>query len=120
VLIYTAPAGSAEYSILEATVADSTHVTATTSHFSTFVTGVPMQAAGCTVSCGPNDGGCQCHATCDGKAYAISCSQLGACYCTVDGAQKSVVEIPGCETPGEVQKAYSRTTNGCGFPGSLG
>ncbi len=117
VLIYTAPTGSSEYSVLEGLPADATHVTANTTHFSTFVTGVPVEAAGCSVACSPSDGGCRCQATCAGKAYSISCSPLGACSCAVDGTQKSVVEISKCGDLSEIQMAYSRTTNGCGFPG---
>jgi hypothetical protein len=119
IVIYTAPTGSSSYSPLESLVADATHVTATTTHFSTFLSGVKMEAAGCTVSCSPSDGGCRCAATCDGKAYSISCSELGACSCAVDGKQQTVVEISSCGNLSEIRLAYARTANGCGFPGSI-
>ena len=119
VLIYTAPTGSNEFSVLEGSPVDATHVTATTTHFSTFVTGVPMEVAGCSVACSPSDGGCRCQASCSGKAYSLSCSPLGACSCAVDGTQQSVIEISRCGDLSEIQSAFSRaaTSNGCGFPG---
>jgi len=43
----------------------------------------------------------------------------GACSCAIDGAQQSIVEINGCGDPTQIQAAYSRSSNGCGFPGSV-
>ena len=116
IVIYTAPAGSSNYAPLEATVLDPSHVTATTTHFSTFFAGVAKEATGCSVICGPIDGGCQCRATCQSKTYSVACSPAGDCSCAIDGKQTKVVLVETCSNPTFIQQAYSKD---CSFPGSV-
>jgi hypothetical protein len=121
IVIWTAPAGSTNYVPAEVTmVVDSSHVSTAVSHFSVFAPAVRGSSAGCTVTCTKSTNGCGCTATCDGKAYALECNALGACSCKSGGTQTTVIETSSCasETPSTLFKAYSRTTNGCGFPGT--
>jgi len=121
IVIYSAPAGSTAYVPSEVTtVADAGHVSTTTSHFSVFVAAVRTAAPGCTVTCTKSTSGCGCTSTCDGVAYALECNTLGACSCKTGGSETSIIETSACasETPATLFTAYSRTTNGCGYPGT--
>jgi hypothetical protein len=121
IVIWTAPAGSTNYVATEVTkVVDASHVSTEVSHFSVFAPAVRGSGASCVVACTKGANGCGCTATCMGKAYALECNTLGACACKLDGTQTTVIETSSCanETPSTLFKAYSRATNGCGFPGT--
>jgi hypothetical protein len=90
IVIFTAPAGSSSYTALGTQVVDATHVSAATTHFSTFVAGSSSQ---CHVSCGasgssgtPNCGpgqtcnqvvGCSCYATCNADGSEVTAQACG-------------------------------------------
>jgi hypothetical protein len=119
VVIYKAPAGSANYTALPTTVVDATHVSATTQSFSTFQ-GAASEGGGggCEPNCTAADGGCACTSTCGGKTYSLVCTQLGACQCNENGTAGNVVEVAGCSNLTALKMTFSaaKNMNGCGFP----
>jgi hypothetical protein len=103
VRIYTAPAGSGNYTVLATTVVDDSHVSAPTTHFSDFTAAVTsgpsdtippdmavsspadmamakasssdMTSGNCQPTCTSMNNMCGCTATCGTKMYGISCTQ---------------------------------------------
>jgi hypothetical protein len=85
VVIYTAPVGSTSYTTLTTTVADSSHVQASTTHFSVFLPGVGTgcvvvctmgQSESCSVGggCTPGPVECNCSTQCQDDGTPGSCS----------------------------------------------
>jgi hypothetical protein len=128
VSIYTAPAGSTSYERLATSVVDTTHVRATTTHFSIFVPAViagggnvDMGSGGCTVTCTEMSGSCACSASCGGRAYTMQCFDLEGCQCTVDGIMEHFASAaPRCSQLAGLQTIWTTSgANGCGFPGTF-
>ena len=82
VIIFTAPAGSTNYTTLTTRVVDATHVAADTTHFSGFV---PAVAGACTVTCTTSG------QSCSNEMGGGGCTPSTGCSCTAtclpDGSQ---------------------------------
>lgn len=144
IVVFTAPEGSTAYVPLPTSVKDATHVSATTTHFSTDVPGIvtpdaatdagvdaPLEAGACYVTCstspsaspvdastdgeaGTTSPPCACEATCDGHVYEMNCTS-SSCTCTKDGIQTATTSGQ-C---GSSQQDLAIYNGGCGFPGEL-
>lgn len=125
------------FSTLPTTVSDGFHVSATTTHFSTYAVTVvdgalgndppdatvtPPNDSNCLVTCeGPEniDGGigCHCGVTCNGIAYDLQCV-CGACTCYQDGVagKTATLSTSACDTGG--MGLVTTYFNTCGYPGA--
>jgi hypothetical protein len=138
--VMTAADGSQSFAALATTLTDATHVTAQTTHFSTYVpalptatiplgdASVPVTDAGlptgenCVVACeGPDNIdsgiGCNCGVTCGGIVYQVQCV-CGACTCYLDGVagKTTTLSTSACNSGG--QGLLSTYFNTCGYPGA--
>jgi len=100
---------------LPSTMADATHVRATTTHFATGASAL----AGCPVQCSSTeqDAGplLQCSTTCVGHAYSLSCAGPPGsepCTCATDGVVTAVSAIDA-GVVGALQSVYLAS---CDFP----
>jgi hypothetical protein len=130
--------GSAtSFTALPTGVADATHVSGRTDHFSTFVAtaavapgsgpqdaGVvgPPSGSNCIVQCeGPEnvDGGigCDCSTTCNGVLYDLQCV-CGACTCYQDGVAGTTTSasVSACDLG--AMSLMTTYFNTCGYPGA--
>ncbi len=117
VVIYTAPQNSTSYTAMVTTVADATHVSATTNHFSVFVPAVTAATTTpCKATCTNTSSGCTCTATCETVAYTMTCFSGEGCSC---GGQ-NVTSHPLCSDLAGLNTAWtSAATAGCAFPGTV-
>jgi hypothetical protein len=132
IVVYTAPANTTDYQALATTVVDAAHVSAQTTHFSTFLVAVrsPNEGSGadagidappsmCVLSGTGTSGVQQCYITsnCNGHSYSATCTDLGTvdsyCFCYIDKGQPvQVGNIAGtCSSP-----AGQPGWGACGFP----
>jgi hypothetical protein len=116
VLVLTAAAGDdGGYLALPSTMADATHVTARTTHFSiggSAVAGCPVQCATSEDPAGPI---LQCSTTCVGHTYSLSCAGPPGsepCTCATDGVVTAVGDVDAGDL-GTIEGAY---TASCDFP----
>lgn len=116
IVIYTAPTGSAEYTALETTPVDDTHVAASSTHFSVFVPAVDAKPS-CTATCKPLSGSCECTSTCKGKKYSLFCYDGEGCVCKTDGSEtKTLPTSLRCSDSAGLKSSY---TTSCGYPGKF-
>jgi hypothetical protein len=122
ILIYTAPKGSTEYTVLAATLTGST-VTTQTTHFTVYLPAVPltessqpdMASSGCSPNCSATGAGCSCATTCNGHTYSMTCtnqtsssSPFVECECLMDGVRSPVsqsIEAPSC-LPSDIDSVF--------------
>ena len=131
IVIYTAPAGTTAYQPLQTTVADNSHVTAQTTHFSIFLAAVetgddshvdastiPDASPDAPTTCTPVVAGgslqCTVTASCNGHSYEAECAQ-GCCRCVTDGvpAQQQMCNNLGATCSGT---SGQPGWGACGFP----
>jgi hypothetical protein len=113
VVVITAPSGSDHYAPLAGGTVTGNQVSAPTSHFSIFAPAVVECGAACTGSSAPSGSTaaqCECHLTCLGTAYSMSCSD-GTCTCG-GGAKAS----NDCLDSGKTIQIFR---DACGFPGEV-
>jgi hypothetical protein len=138
VVIYTAPADSTEFTGLETSLVDATHVRASTSHFSVFVPvvriasgdggtagdlsltdGALTDAGSCTHAWANMNGICNATASCGGHAYQLSCrpNDLGmtTCTCSLDNAI-TVAAFPVGQTCLSTAGGDYTWSHTCSFP----
>lgn len=115
VLVLTAATGDGGYLALPSTMADATHVTARTTHFSTGGSAIAACPAQCSTSNDPAGPVLQCSTTCIGHTYSLSCAGPPGsepCTCVTDGVVTAVSDIDAGDL-GTIQGAYTTT---CDYP----
>jgi hypothetical protein len=136
VQVFTADDGSSTFASLPTTLVDASHVSAQSTHFSTYVAGVPAKLSGggdaggvvpppcdnvalfCEYSQNIDGGiGCDCHLTCNGIAYLMQCV-CGSCGCYQDSTSTKTFSLPvsACDLGGS--GLGGSWFNTCNFPGS--
>ena len=118
IVMYTAPQGSTTYAALSTSATDSSHVMATTTHFSNMLPGYGASDAGgspdgsladapsgdsgstCgSVGSGASANGCSQTETCGSHTYVANCTNGGAGSCTADGTTGPTTYWCECGTP---------------------
>jgi hypothetical protein len=138
IVIYTAPAGSSEFTQLETIPTDTGHVRAQTTHFSIFVPAVHLMSGGdaaqpgdmavspgadlagdCTIATTTTSGGCTLTKSCSGHAYQLLCqpNDMGSssCTCSQDGGI-TVTAFPAGQTCLSGAGGNYTWTHTCMFP----
>lgn len=123
VRVFTAPGGSTTYTALPTLVVDATHVSATTTHFSTFVPAVAEPVAPtCMGTCMKNlNASCTCTALCGDVSYSMTCYDGEGCVCGLPDTGRFLTVTPRCNDGAGLASAWSTAMGptGCGYPGTV-